>query len=495
MKKTLLFLFALHAFGYMVCMLYSCRYSSSSQNLKDIVPDTISYNFNIRPILSDKCYACHGPDANKREAELRLDTPGDAYKALRDNPAAHILVPGSPETSELFRRISASDTAEVMPPPASNLKRLTGHEIELIGKWIKQGAKFEKHWAFEPPRLWPVPAVKNKHWPKNEIDHFILNKQEQYGVEPNPEADRERMLKRLCFDLTGLPPGLEMMDSFIADKTAGAYEKVVDQLLKTPAYGEKMALHWLDISRYGDTYGYQNDNYRTQWPWRDWVIHAFNENIPYDKFVTWQLAGDLLPNSTKEQLLATAFNRNHKITEEGGVIPEEYRVAYVTDRTNTFGKALMGVTLECAHCHDHKFDPVSQKEYYQVFSFFNSTDEAGVEDQGGPETYAKKPLMQITDDDAKSILKFVNKQDTNDLIVSVMGDSQAYRKTYILKRGEYSSHGDEVMPGTPAAILSFDDKYPKTGWALQDGCSTGKTLSPPGFLLTKPGSNSLGPEL
>jgi len=445
----------------------ACRHSSGI-NADDQIPDTVSYNFNIRPILSDKCYKCHGPDAGKRQAGLRLDDPVSAFKALKDDPNAHVLVPGSPEMSELFRRIATKDTSEMMPPANSNLKRLTSHEVSLIEKWIKQGAKFEKHWAFVPPKLWPVPEVKDKTWPKNQIDNFILHKQETYGLSPNPEADKERLLKRVSFDLTGLPPDVETMNHFFADKSPKAYEKIVDELLKNPAYGEKMTLHWLDVARYADSHGYQDDNYRSQWPWRDWVIHAFNENLPYDKFISWQLAGDLMPNATKEQLLATGFNRNHKITEEGGVINEEYRVAYVTDRTNTFGKALLGVTLECAHCHDHKYDPFSQKEYYQVFAFFNSVKEPGIQSTvGGPETYAKRPMIQITNDDVKSILKFVNKQDTGKLIVSVMGDSEVYRKTYILKRGNYDTHGDEVLPGTPKAILPFDTtKLPKNRLGL-----------------------------
>lgn len=447
--------------------LYSCNHSS--RNIDDQVPDVVSYNFNIRPILSDKCYKCHGPDAGKRQAGLRLDDPVSAFKALRDNPNAHVLVPGSPEMSELFRRVATNDTSELMPPANSNLKRLTPHEVDLVEKWIKQGAKFEKHWAFVAPKAAPVPEVKDNAWTKNPIDNFILQKQEQYGLAPNPEADKERLLKRVCLDLTGLPPSLNLMDKFLADNSPNAYEKVVDELLKSPAYGEKMALHWMDVARFADSHGYQDDNYRSQWPWRDWVIHAFNEDLPYDKFLTWQLAGDLMPNATKEQILATGFNRNHKITEEGGVINEEYRVSYVTDRTNTFGKALLGVTMECAHCHDHKYDPFSQKEYYQLYSFFNSVKEPGLQSTvGGPETYAKRPLMQITNDDVKGILKFINKQDTNKLIVSIMGDSEAYRKTYILKRGNYDTPGDEVQPGTPKSILPFDNSLPKNRYGLAE---------------------------
>ncbi|WP_448633813.1 DUF1549 domain-containing protein [Pedobacter panaciterrae] len=360
--------YLLLTFFAIVYIIQACNSSSSNQVAEEQLPDSISYNFNVRPILSDKCFICHGPDANKRQADLRLDIAEEAYKALKENPSAHALVPFKPNASEVFLRISTKDTAYMMPPKSSNLK-LTANEISIIEKWIKQGAKYEKHWAFTPPKAPQMPKIKDAKWVKNEIDYFVLDKLEHKGVVPNPEADKERLLKRASLDITGLPPSIEMMDKFLADSSSNAYEKVVESLLSSPAYGERMALHWLDVARYADSHGYQDDNYRSQWPWRDWVIHAFNENMPYNQFVTWQLAGDLMPNASKEQLLATGFNRNHKITEEGGVIDEEYRVEYVTDRTNTFGKAIIGVTLECAHCHDHKYDPFSQKEYYQVFAF------------------------------------------------------------------------------------------------------------------------------
>ncbi len=435
------------------------------------IPDKVSYNFDIRPIISDKCLVCHGPDANKREAGLRLDMAESAYKALAENPSAHALVPGKPSLSQVYLRISTSDTNELMPPRSSNLS-LSEHEITVIEKWIKQGAKYEKHWAFVAPQKPDIPAVKENGWPRNEIDYFILARQEQIGLKPNVEADKERLLRRVSLDLTGLPPTLEMMDTFLADQSTDAYEKVVDRLLKTPQYGERMALPWLDVARYSDSYGYQMDNFRTQWPWRDWVIHAFNKNISYKDFITWQLAGDLIPNATKEQLLATGFNRNHKITEEGAVDEEEYRITYVTDRNDTFGKAMLGVTMECAHCHDHKYDPFSQKEYYELFSFFNNVNEirpiytAIDRSVGKPESYAKKPMMEISNDDVKNILSFVNKQDTSRLIVSVMGDLDTTRKTYILQRGIFDSYGSEVQPGTPRAILPFDLKFPKNRLGL-----------------------------
>ncbi|SMC61925.1 PSD1 and planctomycete cytochrome C domain-containing protein [Pedobacter nyackensis] len=453
------------AFAGIVFAIQACN-SSGSQSIEAQIPDTISYNFHVRPILSDKCFICHGPDANKREAGLRLDIAEEAYKALKEKPSGHALVPFKPKASEVFLRISATDSALIMPPKSSNLK-LTSREISVIEKWIKQGAKYERHWAFNPPRTPGIPKVENEDWVRNEIDYFILQKQEQNGVKPNPEADKERLLKRLSLDLTGLPPSIELMDKFLTDGSNNAYGKVVESLLQSQAYGEKMALHWMDVSRYADSHGYQDDNYRSQWPWRDWVIHAFNKNMPYDQFITWQLAGDLMPNATKEQLLATGFNRNHKITEEGGVIDEEYRVEYVTDRTNAFGKALLGVTLECAHCHDHKYDPFSQKEYYQVFAFFNNVKEVGLESTvGGPQTYAKKPLMEISNEDVKKILTFVNKQDTSKLIVSVMGDRDTLRKTFILNRGVYDDHGTEVEAGTPKSILPFGSQNVKNRLGL-----------------------------
>jgi len=466
--------FVLFLFVVPVLVEYACSHRGSGNESKaqaedQQIPDRVSYNFNIRPILSDKCFKCHGPDANKREAGLRLDLPESAFKALKDHAGAHNfpLVAGDPSKSQVFYRISTSDTTEMMPPAGSNLKHLTPYEIALVKKWIEEGAKYEKHWAFVVPKEPVLPPVKLKSWPTNEIDRFVLNKMEQKGLEPNSPADPERLLKRVSLDLTGLLPTMDQMTRFAADHRPTAYEKMVDQLIASPAYGEKMALQWLDVARYADSHGFQDDNYRTQWPWRDWVIHAFNENLPYNTFATWQLAGDLLPNATKEQVLATGFNRNHKITEEGGVIDEEYRVQYVTDRTNTFGKAFMGVTVECAHCHDHKYDPISQKEYYQLFAYFNNVKEYGIESLvGGPETYAKHPLIKISDSDLRGMLKFIHKKDTAGLIVSVMGDSARVRPTYILRRGNYDAHGDEVQPGTPAAMGPDSKNLPKNRLGL-----------------------------
>ncbi len=432
-------------------IVWNCTSSSAAET--GGIPDEVDYNFHIRPILSDRCFKCHGPDVNKREANLRLDTPEGAYAALKDNPKAHAIVAGNLEQSEVYQRIIAKDTSVLMPPPSSNLK-LTQHEIELIGKWIKQGAKYKPHWAFIAPQKPKLPEADDD-WVKNEIDHFVYAKMDEKGLKPNEEADKERLLKRVSFDLIGLPPSIEMQERFLKDNSPNAYEKMVDELLKNKHFGEKMAISWLDVARYADSHGYQDDGLRTMWPWRDWVIHAFNSNYPYSKFLTWQLAGDLLPNPSKEMLLATGFNRNHKITQEGGVIDEEYRIEYVTDRTNTFGKSFLALTFECAHCHDHKYDPISQKDYYRTFAFFNQVPEKGLFGTIDA-SFADPPNMKITTEDVNSILKFINKKDTAKVMVMVMKDSSKVRPTYILNRGNYDSHGEMVGVGIPKDIMPFD---------------------------------------
>ena len=436
------------------------------------MPDQVDYNYHIRPILSDRCFKCHGPDANKREANLRLDTPEGAFAALKDNPKAHAIVAGQPNASEVFLRIVTEDSTQMMPPPESNLK-LTQHEIRLIEKWIKQGAKYKQHWAFIPPVKPKQLPEADKDWVRNEIDHFTYAAMDAKGLTPNEEADKETLLKRVSFDLTGLPPSLEMQERFLKDNSANAYEKIVDELLKSKHYGEKMAISWLDIARYADSHGYQDDGLRTMWPWRDWVIHAFNSNYSYAKFLSWQLAGDLMKNPSKEMLLATGFNRNHKITQEGGVIDEEYRVEYVTDRTNTFGKSFLALTFECAKCHDHKYDPISHKDYFSTFAFFNQVPEKGLFGTIDA-SYADPPNMKITDEDVKSIFKFINKKDTTKLEVMVMKDSSLVRPTYVLNRGNYDDHGALVSFGLPKSILPFDTtKFEKNRlglvhWMLND---------------------------
>ena len=325
------------------------------------LPEVIDYNFHVQPILSDKCYHCHGPDANTRKAELRLDTKEGL---------------GNIKGSQIMTRVLSKDLEEVMPPPEAKLI-LTDYEKAILAKWIDQGTEWKPHWSFIPPQKSEIPEVNNNEWPQNEIDYFILSKLEQEGLTPNERADRETLIRRVSLDLTGLPPEIEAIDDFLSDQDPRAYEKLVDKLLSSPQYGEHMSVDWLDLARYADTHGYQADFYRPHWPWRDWVITAFNQNMPYDEFVTWQLAGDLLPNASKDQILATGFNRNHAQNNEGGIVEEEFRVEYVADRTQTFGTAFLGLTLQCARCHDHKYDPVSQKEFYQLFAFFNNVAESG----------------------------------------------------------------------------------------------------------------------
>ncbi|MGR3810730.1 PSD1 and planctomycete cytochrome C domain-containing protein [Jiulongibacter sp. NS-SX5] len=457
-KRKLLTALAVSSF-FISITFYACNSESSQKN-----SDLVDYNFQIRPILSDRCFQCHGPDANKREADLRLDTPEGAYAALKENPEAHALVKGKPQLSEAFLRMTTSDSTLRMPPIESNLK-LTEEEINLIKKWIDQGAEYKPHWAFIAPQKNDLPEA-DEDWVKNEIDHFAYAKMRAQGLNPNEEASKEALLKRVTLDLTGLLPTLEEQDAFINDESEDAYEKVVDRLLKSKHYGEKMALPWLDLARYADSHGYQDDGLRTMWPWRDWVIHAFNENYSYQKFVTWQLAGDQIKNSNKESLLATGFNRNHKITQEGGVIDEEYRIEYVTDRTNTFGKGLLALTFECAHCHDHKYDPISQKDYYSTFAFFNQVPEKGLFGTIDA-SFADPPNMKITDEDVQSILKFVNKKDSADMAVMVMKDSSITRPTYLLERGNYDAHGEAVGFALPESIMAFDtSKYPKNRLGL-----------------------------
>jgi hypothetical protein len=337
----------------------------------------IEFNRDIRPILSDHCFTCHGPDAAHRQAGLRLDLDGGARRVQ----------------NETIRRISSKDPAERMPPPGSGKAPLSAQQIELLTSWLNQGAPWQPFWSFIPPQRPALAAVHNTAWPRNPIDHFILARLEREGLRPSPEADKRLLIRRLSFDLTGLPPTPGEVQAFIADTAPDAYEKVVDRLLASPRYGEKMAYRWMENARYGDTNGYQTDGPRDMWRWRDWVIDAFNQNMPYDRFTIEQLAGDLLPDANLDQRIASGFNRNHRTTGEGGIIPEEYRVEYVADRAQTTATLWMGLTAGCARCHDHKYDPISQKDFYRLFAFFNQVpDERGFVWNYGPEQpFVKAP--------------------------------------------------------------------------------------------------------
>jgi hypothetical protein len=354
-----------------LCLAFACCFSAVCAQA---APPTekVDYNFQIRPLLADRCYMCHGPDAKKRKANLRLDTPDGARNA-------GVIVPGRPDASEVIRRITADDD-DHMPPRKSNLS-LSADEIELIRRWIAEGAEYKPHWAFlSLPDTVPVPSVSDPHWPISPLDRFVLARLDREGLKPSPVAAREDWIRRVSFALTGLPPTPAEVDAFLGDRSLQGFEKVVDRLLASPHFGECVAQDWLDAARYADSFGYQADGDTDVWPYRDWVIRAFNANLPFDQFLTWQLAGDLLDHPTREQRLATAFCRLNRMTNEGGSVPEEFRNEYVSDRVHTLATVFLGLTMECARCHDHKYDPLTQKEYYGLGAFFSSIDEAGTYD-------------------------------------------------------------------------------------------------------------------
>lgn len=419
------------------------------------IPAAVDYNLHVKPILSDRCFACHGPDKNKQKGGLRLDLPLAAFEEKTES-GRMALVPGSLTDSEVFHRIISSDPDYMMPAPESHLS-LTAEEKAILIKWIQEGAEYETHWSLVAPEKPEVPKVENTAWTTNPIDKFILAKLEKANLTPNEEAAKATLLRRVSFDLTGLPPTIQKIDAFLADKSPDAYEKVVDRLLDSPHYGERMAVNWLDIARYADTHGYQDDGYRNIYPWRDWVIDAYNQNLSYDKFITWQLAGDLLPNPTREQLIATAFLRNHPQSQEGGIVDEEYRVEYVADRVNTFGKAFLAISTECARCHDHKYDPISQKNYFELFAFFNNNNEAGQI----PYTGEASPSLILTTEEVEKQIKFINEK--MQPVKKQARDLEAYRPDFeqwfikAAKQAEKYSTSSKGLLGH----FTFDEKEPK----------------------------------
>ncbi|APU11011.1 hypothetical protein A5M85_12160 [Cellulophaga lytica] len=435
-----------------------------AENGTAAIPDVIDFTFHVKPIISDRCFICHGPDKNAVEGNFSMVSPEEAYKALGENLDHYAIVPGDTEKSGMLDRIYSKDPGSIMPPPESNLI-LTEYEKTILKKWVEQGAEYKDHWAFTPPKNKNVPKTKDT-WGNNEIDNFIYQKLEENNLQPSEQAPKEKLLRRVYFDLTGLPPSTKDINNFLQDTSANAYEKVVDKLLASQDYAENMAAEWMDIARYADTHGYQDDFERIMWPWRDWVINAFNKNMPYNKFVTDQLAGDLIPDASLEQVLATGFNRNHKITYEGGVIPEEYRVEYVEDRITTFGTAFLGLTLECARCHDHKYDPISQKAHFSFFSFFNNIDEDGLVNGGSG--VIPKPYITITEKEKNEVLDFVQlqKSDIKEVPVMVMQEMKTPRQAYILNRGLYDQHGEKVYPDTPETILAYPEGFERNRLGL-----------------------------
>ncbi len=360
----------------------------------------LDFNRDIRPILAENCYACHGPDQNQRMAGLRLDSQDSALGRLDSGNLA--IVPGNPKASHLIRRITAGDEALRMPPVYSG-KELTPRQIDLLTRWIRQGAPWSKHWAYIRPERPTLPKVSDKSWPANGIDHFILARLEREGIRPSPEADRRTLIRRLTFDLTGLPPTVQEVENFLSDRSPGAYERVVDRLLASPHFGERMAMHWLDLARYADSDGYHVDFPRSMWKYRDWVIAAFNANKPFDRFTIEQLAGDLLPNPTLDQRIATAFNRNGMTSTEGGADAREYLSKYVIDRVNTTTTVWLGSTVACAECHDHKFDPFTQQEYYQLYDFFHQIPEKGLDRDPAP------PYLRLPSEEQRTRLSQLEK--------------------------------------------------------------------------------------
>ena len=421
---------------------------------------------DIRPLLSDACYNCHGPDAKARKAGLRLD----------DRAAAHDS--GVLTNGEMLRRLTTTDPDERMPPPES-IRTLTDEQRAKLAQWLRAGAAWpsdDRHWAFVPPKRPPLAKVNDSAWPRNSIDHFILARLESEQLAPSSEADKATLLRRVSFDLTGLPPTVEALDAFLADTSPHAYERAIDRLLDSPRYGEHMALGWLEASRYADTDGYQNDRLRYMWVWRDWVVQAFNDNMPFDRFVTEQMAGDLLPDRNFFTQVATGYNRNHRINSEGGSIPDEWIVEYVADRVETMGTMFLGLTLNCARCHDHKYDPIAQKDFYRLFAFFNGIDEAGLGPNNGnspPFIPVPKNWPNLSRDEAKFVVPEPMKikviqtsvprpQPGSPETVMVMHELAKPRPTHVLNRGQYDqpNKSETLHPATPPVLGAWNKKWP-----------------------------------
>jgi hypothetical protein len=426
----------------------------------------VEFNRDIRPIFSNTCFLCHGPDNKLRKAHLRLDRAKDAYA---DRGGYHAIVPGKPAESEVYKRLTSTDPTERMPPPKLK-KDLTKEQIELVRLWIEQGAKYQGHWSFTAPSRPAEPEVKNQVWGLNPIDRFILARLEKEGLAPSAEADRRTLIRRLSLDLRGLPPTPQEVDAFLADRAADAYEKLVDRFLHSPAYGERLAVYWLDVVRYADSGGYHSDNPREVWMYRDWVIGAFNQNLPFDRFVIEQLAGDLLPKATRPQRIASGFNRLLQTTEEGGAQPKEYTAKYQADRVRNTGIIFLGLTLGCCECHNHKFDPFTTKEFYQFAAFFADVQETAVGRQ--PQTPMPTPeqeaqLKQLDEQIAalakqskqpavqKHLAELKRRREAlkkaiPTTLVSLSGPPRLVR---VLPRGNWlDDSGEIVQPGTPAAL-------------------------------------------
>jgi len=447
----------------------------------------VDFSRDIRPVMADTCFRCHGSDANARKAKLRLDVREEALKPAKSGEIP--IVPGKPAESEVIRRLFTADADDRMPPE-SILRPLTSDEKELFRRWIAEGAEYRGHWAFVKPGPIQPPKVRNTRWPKTPVDLFILSQLEQKQLSPSREADKRILLRRVALDLTGMPPTLAEVDAFLADRSPHAYEKLVDRLLASSRYGERMAQDWLDAGRFADSNGYQVDRDREMWAWREWVIKAFNRNLPFDQFTIEQLAGDLLPHPTLDQKIATGFNRNCMINEEGGIIPEEFLTEYCADRAETTSTVWLGLTMGCARCHDHKYDPLTQKDYYSLFAFFHNVTEKGVGDYGQPIRRNTPPFLRLPAPEAEAklakldrkleaanrqlkdlqateseystltnrIAKLKKQKDEVELsipITLVMEEMEKPRPTFVLLRGAYDRKGEPVTATTPAHLPAF----------------------------------------
>lgn len=439
-------------------------------------PAAVDFKRDVRPIFSDTCFKCHGPDAKSRMAKLRLDTKKGVFG---DEAPEGLIVAGKPEESELFRRISTSDHDDLMPPVKTGLK-LTTQQVDTIKQWISEGAvppEDDRHWAFIPPMRPDVPSVDSPAVRRNPIDHFVQQRLLAKNIQSAQPADKAMILRRVTYDLTGLPPTPAEQKAFLEDESGEAYERVVDRLLRSSRYGEHMALNWLEAARYADTDGYQNDRLRYMWVWRDWVLQAINDNMPFDRFTLEQLAGDMLPDRDFYTQVASGFNRNHRINSEGGSIPDEWIVEYVADRVETVGTVYLGLTFNCSRCHDHKYDPITQKEFYQLFAFFNNVAEAGLGPNNGnsppfipvPKSW---PLLAAADnkfvvpDPPKVKMQQTSvprPQSGKPNTVMVMHELKKPRDTYILNRGLYNQpdKSEKLSPETPASLGAMPEGLPR----------------------------------
>ena len=461
--------------------------------------ERVDFNRDVRPILAGSCLDCHGPDARARKGELRLDTPEDVYAQREGHRVIDLEHPGK---SDLLRRVTSDDPDLSMPPPESAHERLSPEQVATLRRWIEEGGKWDEHWAFVAPERPDLPDVGRSGWQRNGIDYFVAARLGKEGLTPSPEADKVSLLRRATLTLTGLPPTIEEVDALLADDSPDAYERAVDRLLESPNYGVHMALPWLDAARYSDSSGYQADWERYQWPWRDWVVNALNANMPFDQFTIEQLAGDLLPGSTREQKIATGFNRNHRINDEGGSLDAEFEVEYVVDRVETTATVWLGLSAGCARCHDHKYDPLSQREFYQLYAYFNNVPEKGIDGRKG----AAKPFIEIPNEGAANELAALrerireaeaehreaeaagNRARSNTLkeelewsrkhvkwlernqkgMAMVMVETPEPKPTYILKRGDYQQpdKSEVIKPALPGIFGNLPGDLPNNRLGL-----------------------------